>query len=255
MLDLAYRDDCAILTLNRPEVLNALSFDLLDRMEALLGEIEASAARCLIVTGAGSKAFCAGADIDKLAGRTLEAELNGTRRGQQVFDRLERLRLPSIAYVNGYALGGGCELALACTFRLASPRARFGLPEVKLGLVPGYGGTQRLTRLIGAGRALELMLGGGMMAAEEALATGLVNRIVPEEEGLDGAVAFAAQFTDKSLVAMSLIREAVRLGADLPLPDALAIEAQLSVLSYRTADGQEGLDAFLNKRTPRFTDR
>jgi enoyl-CoA hydratase len=254
VLDLTQSGDCAILTINRPEALNALSFDLLDLLATRLDEVEAGPARALVITGAGTKAFSAGADIDGLAGRRMVDELDGTLKGQRVFDRLSRLRQPSIAYVNGYALGGGCELALACTFRVAAPRARFGLPEVKLGLVPGYGGTQRLSRLIGTGRALDLMLSGDMVGAEDALAMGLVNRMIPEDEGLDGALAYAARFTDKSLVAMSLIRESVRQGMDLPLDNGLAIEAQNSVLSYRTADGQEGLNAFLAKRSPQFKD-
>ncbi|MBY6121112.1 enoyl-CoA hydratase/isomerase family protein [Mameliella alba] len=207
--------------------------------------------RALVITGAGTKAFSAGADIDGLAGRGLVDELDGTLKGQRVFDRLSRLRQPLIAYVNGYALGGGCELALACTFRVAAPRARLGLSEVKLGLVPGYGGTQRL---IGTGRALDLMLSDDMLGAEDALAMGLINRMIPEDKGLDGALAYAARFADKSPVAMSLIRESVRQGMDLTLDNGLAIEVQNSVLSYRTADGQEGLNAFLTKRSPQFKD-
>ncbi|GGF57873.1 hypothetical protein GCM10011319_18950 [Mameliella alba] len=178
-------------------------------------------------------------------------ELDGTLKGQRVFDRLSRLRQPSIAYVNGYALGGGCELSLACTFRVAAPRARLGLSEVKLGLVPGYGGTQRL---IGTGRALDLMLSDDMLGAEDALAMSLTNRMIPEDEGLDSALAYAARFSDKRPVAISLIRESVRQGMDLPLDNGLAIEAQNSVLSYRTADGQEGLNACLTKRSPQFKD-
>lgn len=254
MLGLEHRNRCAILTIDRPKVLNALSFELLELLSKRLDEIEESDARFLIVTGAGEKAFSAGADIEGLAGRTMEAELGGTLMGQRVFDRLNRLRQPSVALVNGFALGGGCELALACTFRLATPNARFGLPEVKLGLVPGYGGTQRLVRLIAPGRALELMLSGDMIEAEEAQRLGLVNRIVPSEDALAHALEFAARFVDKSLVAMSLIREAVRQGADLSLESALAIEAQHSVLSYRSADGQEGLKAYLAKRAPQFRD-
>lgn len=255
MIDLARHDEFAVLTLNRPEVLNALSFAQLARLDARLDEVEASDARCLIVTGDGDKAFCAGADISELSGRTLEQELDGTLRGQAVIGRLETLRQPSIALVGGFALGGGCELALACTFRLATSKARFGLPEVKLGLVPGYGGTQRFSRLVGASVALEVMMTGRMVDAAEALRIGLVNRLVPDDGALEGAMAFGRSFTKWSLSALRFIRDAVRLGADKPIADALAIEAQASALSYRTDDGREGLAAFLEKRPPSFQDR
>jgi len=249
-----FDDEFAILTLNRPDVLNALSFAQLDRLEARLEEIEASQARCVIITGAGKKAFCAGADVSELAGRSIEQELDCTLSGQAIFSRLETLRQPSVALVNGYALGGGCELSLACTFRLATLNARFGLPEVKLGLVPGYGGTQRLSRLVGSGIALEVMLTGRTVGAEEALQIGLVNRIVRDEDALEAAKAVARGFIGMSLTTLRFIRDAIRLGADKPLADALAVEAQASALSYRTADGQEGLKAFLEKRSPRFQD-
>lgn len=255
MIELSFIDDLAVLTLNRPHVHNALSFEVLELLDARLDEVQASTARCLIVTGAGPKAFCAGADILELSNRTLEQELDGTLKGQRVISRLETLRQPSIALVNGYALGGGCELALACTFRLATPNARFGLPEVKLGLVPGYGGTQRLSRLIGVSRALEVMMSGRFVEAEEALRVGLVNRIVDAGHAFEEAKAFARQFTPWSLLAQRLIRDAVRQGVALPLADALGIEAHSSSLSYRSDDGREGLIAFVEKRAPRFTDR
>lgn len=255
MIDLSRHDEFAILTLNRPAVLNALSFEVLDRLKVRLDEVEASDARCLIVTGAGEKAFCAGADISELAGRTVEQELDGTLNGQQIISRLETLRQPSIALVNGYALGGGCELSLACTFRLATPRARFGLPEVKLGLVPGYGGTQRLSRLIGSAAALDIMMSGRFVDAEEALRLGLVSKVISGDDALAQAVTFARTFSQWSLPALRFIRDAVRLGAGIPLKEALEIEAQLSALSYRTEDGREGLQAFLAKRPPEFVDR
>lgn len=255
MIDLSAHDEFAVLTLNRPAVLNALSFEMLDLLDARLDEVDASDARCLIITGAGEKAFCAGADISELAGRTVEQELDGTIKGQRVISRLETLRQPSIALVNGYAFGGGCELSLACTFRLAFAGARFGLPEVKLGLVPGYGGTQRLTRLIGLPRALEVMMSGRFVEADEALRLGLVDRVLSAEDPLAQAIEFGRNFTRWSLPALRFIRDAARLGAGMPLPQALEIEAQISALSYRTDDGREGLDAFLAKRPPRFQDR
>lgn len=243
------------MTLSRPDVLNALCFELLEALESHLGEINRSDARCLIITGAGEKAFSAGADIKELVGRSVGEELEGTRRGQRVLNALETLKQPSIALVDGYALGGGCELSLACTFRLATPSARFGLPEVKLGLVPGYGGTQRLPRLIGVPLALEVMLSGRFIEAEEARRCGLVSRIVEAEGALDAAMAFGRSFCANSLAAMGFIRESVRLGIQMPLREALDIEAQLSSLSYRTEDGREGLQAFIEKRRPKVADR
>jgi enoyl-CoA hydratase len=255
MIELTRYEEFAVLTLSRPEVLNALSFKQLAFLDTALDEVEASDARCLIVTGAGEKAFCAGADISELSGRGVEQELNGTLHGQRVISRLETLRQPSIALVQGYALGGGCEVSLACTFRLATSRARFGLPEVKLGLVPGYGGTQRLARLIGTAAALDVMMSGRFVEAEEALRLGLINRIVPDADRLGHAIEFGRGFTSWSLSALRFIRDSVRVGVGMPLKDALEVEAQLSSLSYRTEDGREGLQAFLAKRTPRFIDR
>lgn len=255
MIDLSRKDEFAVLTFNRPEVLNALSFAQLERLDRTLDAVEASDARCLILTGAGDRAFCAGADVSELSGRSLAEELDGTRLGQRIVGRLETLRVPSIALVHGHALGGGCEVALAATFRIATPRARFGLPEVKLGLVPGYGGTQRLSRLIGPAAALEIMMSGRSVDADEALRIGLVNRIATSGEPLEEAVAFGRTFTRWSLQALRLIRDAVRVGGGLPLPEALEVEAQLSALSYRTDDGREGLSAFIAKRAPRFQDR
>lgn len=255
MIECTRSGEFSILTLNRPDVLNALCFELLDSLESQLDAVSRSDARCLIVTGAGGKAFSAGADIKELVGRSVREELDGTRKGQRVLSKLEALRQPSIALVDGYALGGGCELSLACTFRLATPGAKFGLPEVKLGLVPGYGGTQRLPRLVGVPLALEVMLSGRFIGAEEALRAGLVSRIVDPEGGLEAAMEFGRTFCANSLMATGFIRDAVRLGGQMPLQDGLEVEAQLSSLSYRTEDGREGLQAFIDKRRPSVTDR
>ncbi|UOK73320.1 enoyl-CoA hydratase/isomerase family protein [Ancylobacter polymorphus] len=252
-VDLIYKDDAAILTLNRPERLNALSYGTVRELDSALDEIEKSDARVLIITGKGQKAFCAGADITEIPDRTMPEQFNGTWLGQRTFLRLERLSIPSIALVNGYALGGGCELSLACTFRLATPNARFGLPEVKLGLVPGYGGTQRLPRLVGVARALEITMTGRNVLAEEALAIGLVNRIVVAEP-LAEALAFGQQFSNHGLLVLRLIREAVYRGIDTTLEQGLKIEADLSTLSMQSKDGQEGLAAFIDKRPPKFSD-
>jgi enoyl-CoA hydratase len=252
-VDLTYRDRTAILTLSRPDALNALNFGMIKRISKALDAVARSDARALVITGAGERAFCAGADITELTGRTLLAQKAGAEFGQRVFSKLDTLPIPSIAAISGFALGGGCELALSCSFRLATPPACFGLPEVKLGLIPGYGGTQRLPRLVGESRALEIILTGRMVSAEEALAIGLVNRLV-EGDLLEAAVAFAVELGGFSLVASGLAREAVRRSMDCPLHEGLQTEADLSTLAYQTADADEGMAAFLEKRPPVFKD-
>jgi len=250
-IELSFRDELAVLQINRPEALNALSFQLIRDISAALHEVDASLARALIVTGAGEKSFCAGADIKELMNRTLDEQKRGAELGQSVFAQLDRLRIPSIALVNGYAFGGGCEIALACTFRLAAPRARFGLPEIKLGLIPGYGGTQRLPRLIGEARAMEMVLTGRTVEAEEALRIGLVNRIV-EAPLMDAATAFAREFTGYGRLALQFAREAVQRAATTTLAEGLRAEADLSTLAYRTADAEEGMRAFVERRPAQF---
>lgn len=253
-LEVERKDAIAILRLNRPQALNALSFALIEQIGSAIEAVDRSDARALIFTGAGDKAFCAGADIKELLGRSLREQKAGAQLGQAVFAKLDRLRVPSIALVNGYAFGGGAELALACTFRLATAKAKFGLPEIKLGLIPGYGGTQRLPRLIGEARALEMILTGRTAGAEEALRIGLVNRIV-EEPALDAATAFAEEFTGYGLLAAQFAREAVQRAATSTLQEGLRIEADLSTLAYQTADAIEGMQAFMEKRAARFEDR
>jgi enoyl-CoA hydratase len=253
MIELSYEEEFAVLTLRRPAALNALSFELISQIGERIREAGRSKARALIVTGEGEKAFCAGADIKELQQRGLAAQRAGAELGQSVFALLDRLPIPSVALVNGFAFGGGCELALACTLRLALPNAKFGLPEVKLGLIPGYGGTQRLPRLVGPGRALELVLTGRTVKAEEALAIGLVNRIV-QPPGLAAAKAYAREFTEHGLRALQFAREAVQRALDVPLHEGLRIEADLSTLAYRTADAEEGMKAFLEKRKAEFRD-
>lgn len=253
-IDLTRIDELALITLNRPQVHNALSYALLRELGEILDAVETSDARALIITGAGEKAFCAGADINELTGRSISDAYAGTLLGQQTFCRLDQLRIPSIALVNGYALGGGCELALACTFRLATPQARFGLPEIKLGLIPGYGGTQRLPRLIGLPMALEILMSGRFVDAEEAVRLGLANRIVARNP-LDEAVDYARQFSGHSLLTLRLVRDAAQRAFSTPFADGLRIEADLSTLSMESLDGKEGARAFLEKRKPRFQDR
>lgn len=251
---LSRRDEFALLTLDRPEALNALSSAVLDELAAAFDVAAEGGARALLITGAGGKAFCAGADINELVGRTLAADKRAAERGQAVFAALDRLPILSVAVINGIAMGGGLELALACNFRVAAKTARMALPEIKLGLIPGYGGTQRLPRLIGEARALELILSGRMVAADEALRIGLVNRIA-EADPLAAGIAFAREMTRHGLPALAFAREAVRAASEVPLTEGLKLEAQLSTLAYRTADAAEGLRAFLEKRPPRFEDR
>ncbi len=248
------KEEFAVITLDRPEALNALSFEVVADIARFIDEAEGSDARALIVTGAGTRAFCAGADISELMGRSIEAEKAGAERGQRAFAKLDTLRIPSLGLINGYALGGGLELAMACTFRICVPKARLGLPEIKLGLIPGYGGTQRLPRLVGEARALELVMSGRMVEAEEALAIGLVGRIV-EGEPLAEAKTFMRQFTGFGLPALRFAREAVRRAGTTTLAEGLAIEADLNTLAFETEDAAEGTAAFLEKRQANFKDR
>ncbi len=253
-VELTRVDEFALVTLNRPEALNALSFSIVEEIDAAITNAAESDARALLFTGAGDKAFCAGADISELRSLPPHRFREQLRRGQTVFARLSELPISSFAVINGLALGGGMELALACTFRVASAKARLGLPEIKLGAVPGYGGTQRLPRLVGLGRALDIAMSGRFVGAEEALAIGLVNR-VSEGDLLADAMAYARQFTGYGLPALRLVRESVMRAADLPLAEGLKAEAELSAISFSTEDAKEGTGAFLEKRPPQFRDR
>ncbi|WP_298960069.1 enoyl-CoA hydratase-related protein [uncultured Methylobacterium sp.] len=250
---LTRRDEFALLTLDRQEALNALSFAILDDIGRALDEVASWPVRALIVTGAGPKAFCAGADIKELRGRSLVEQKRGAERGQAVFETLARLPVASVAAINGFAFGGGLELALACTFRLASPNARMGLPEIKLGLIPGYGGTQRLPRVVGEARALEMILTGRTVTAQEAERIGLVNRLI-EGDPVEAAVAFAREFSGFSLPVLGFAREAVTRALDTPVREGLRIEADLSTLAFRTRDAEEGMAAFSEKRKAGFRD-
>ncbi len=253
-VDLRRNGSCAVLTLNRPEALNALSFGILREIGEALDHVAGMPGiRALLITGAGEKAFCAGADIKELRNRSLIEQKRGAELGQAVFARLDTLPVASVALVNGYAFGGGAELALACTFRLASPGAVFGLPEIKLGLIPGYGGTQRLPRLVGEGRALDIIMTGRTVKADEAERIGLVNAIA-QGDLIEAGLEFAGRFTRYSLPALEFARRAVQRAGDVPLHEGLRIEADLSTLAYRTADAEEGMAAFEEKRKPEFRD-
>ena len=246
----------AVVTVNRPKVLNALNLATLGELAATMRQLQHDeTVRCVIVTGAGEKSFIAGADINELAALTPTAGREHARAGQAVFDLIEQLGKPVIAAINGYALGGGCELAMACTVRIAADTARLGQPEINLGIIPGYGGTQRLARLIGTGRALELLLTGEQIGAAEAFRLGLVNRVVPAADLLPEAHKLAAVIAAKAPIAVRYILEAVRSGVQLPLGDAQAFEATLFGLAASTDDMREGTRAFLEKRKAEFRGR
>jgi enoyl-CoA hydratase len=252
-IDLTRVEEFALLTLNRPEALNALSFEAIEALARAFDEVARTDARALLITGAGTKAFCAGADIKELTGRPQVEQKRGAERGQAAFAKLDRLPMPSVAIVNGFAFGGGLELALACTFRLATRNARMGLPEIKLGLIPGYGGTQRLPRVVGPARALEIIMTGRAVDAEEAARIGLVNRLI-DGDPVAAGVAFAREFSSYSLPVLGYAREAVGRALETPLNEGLKIEADLSTLAFRTEDAAEGMAAFIEKRKPKFKD-
>jgi enoyl-CoA hydratase len=252
-LSLVRESAIATVTITRPRVLNALDARTLDELDRVAAELaDDTTVRAVIVTGAGERAFAAGADVGELERLTPAEARSHARRGQQTFDRIERMAKPTIAAVNGFALGGGCELALACTFRIASETARFGMPEVDLGLIPGFGGTQRLPRLIGRAHALDLLLTGRQIDADEALRIGLVSRVVAAERLLPTARALAETLVQKPPLAVRFIMQAVQGGLDSPLERADAIEAGLFGLIASTADMREGIRAFLEKRAPTF---
>jgi enoyl-CoA hydratase len=246
----------AVITINRPKVLNALNTSTLDELrQALLALGQDAEIRVVIVTGAGEKSFVAGADINELAVQTPSSGRDVALAGQRVFDLIEQLGKPVIAAVNGFALGGGCELAMSCTLRLAAEHAKFGQPEINLGLIPGYGGTQRLPRLVGKGKALEIALTGVPVTAAEAERIGLVNRVVPAGELMPTARALAAQLAQQAPIAMRYILEAVNRGLEMPCADGQALEATLFGLVASTDDMREGTRAFLEKRTAQFKGR
>jgi enoyl-CoA hydratase len=247
------RDQIALLTFNRPKVLNALNRKTMEELGHILADArEDSGVRVLILTGAGEKAFVAGADISELAVQTPISGKETALFGQSVLHQLETLGKPSIAAINGFALGGGCEMAMACSIRLASKTAKLGQPEVKLGIMPGYGGSQRLARLCGKGAAHELCLSGEMISAEEALRIGLVNHVYEPGELLPAAEALAKKIIANAPLAVKFTMEAIERGAEMPLEEALFLEATLFGLVASTEDMREGTRAFLEKRAARF---
>jgi enoyl-CoA hydratase len=255
-LQLQVDDAIATLTVNRPDKLNALNEQTIRELGEAMSEIRGrDDVRGVILTGSGPKSFIAGADIAELAQMGPVDGVEVSRLGQRVFREIELSRKPVIAAVNGFALGGGCELALACHLRIASENAKFGLPEVKLGIIPGYGGTLRLPRIVGKGRALELMLSAEMIDAQEAYRIGLANKVVPQAELMDTARAMMRGILKNGPVALGLAIECTTRGMEMSVDDGLALESNLFGLLAATDDMREGMTAFLEKRAAAFRGR
>lgn len=247
------KENIGFLTINRPEKLNAISNELISELKNLLDEIEKDEElRVLIITGAGDKAFVAGADIKELVDRDARLGRKVSQERQEIFSRIENLPVPVIAAVNGYALGGGLELALACSLRICSEKAQFGAPEVKLGIIPGDGGTQRLPRQVGLGRAMELILTGDFIDAQEAYRIGLVNKVFPQEELMEKAIELAKKIASRPPLAVRFAKEAVNRSQDGDAASGFALESYLHALSCTTEDKKEGVSAFLEKRKGKF---
>jgi len=247
------KNSIAYVTVNRPKVLNALNMATMEELRTAFADIKNDASiRVAILIGSGEKAFIAGADIGELAQHDAVSGKEYTHRGQSVLDLIENLGKPVIACINGFALGGGCEIAMACTMRLASTNAKLGQPEVKLGIIPGYGGTQRLPRLVGKGIAMQMVLAGEMITAEEAHRIGLVNEVVAPAELIPRAEAIAQKIVANAPLAVQYAMEAVNRGFDLSLADGLFLEATLFGVSCATEDKKEGTTAFLEKRAANF---
>ncbi|MFQ5928102.1 MAG: enoyl-CoA hydratase/isomerase family protein [Acidobacteriota bacterium] len=246
-------DGIALVMISRPEVLNALNEETLDELgKAFLNRLKEDDVQAVILTGAGEKAYAAGADIKELA--ELDP-LDGKRksiRGQELLERIENFPKPVIAAINGFCLGGGCELALACHFRIAAEQAQIGLPEVKLGIIPGYGGTQRLARLVGKGRAMEMVLSGESISAREAERIGLVNRVVSGQALIPRCRELAAKILGNGPLAVRYLIEVINSGLEMPLHEASRLEATFFGLSCATEDMKEGTRAFIEKRKPQF---
>ena len=253
ILKIEVENQIALLTISQPKVLNALNETTMEELESAFGNrLKEADVGAIILTGAGEKAFVAGADIKELAQlNPLDARLKALR-GHELLELIEGFPKPVIAAVNGYCLGGGCELALACHLRIASENAQFGLPEVKLGLIPGYGGTQRLPRLVGKGRAMEMILSGESISAQEAARIGLVNSVVPREELIPKCRELAEKILRNAPLAVRYSIEAINAGLEMPLQEATRLEASFFGLSCATEDMREGTRAFTEKRNPQF---
>ncbi|QDR79018.1 short-chain-enoyl-CoA hydratase [Sporomusa termitida] len=243
-----------IITLNRPQALNALNQAMLQELDSLLDVIAGDdTVQTVIITGTGEKAFVAGADITEMLPLSALEGRNWAKFGQKVFNKIEQLPQPVIAAVNGFALGGGCELAMACDLRIASDKAKFGQPEVTLGIVPGFAGTQRLSRLVGKGRAKELIFTGDIIDAQEAYRIGLVNKVTASSDLMASARALAEKIMSRAGIAVRLGKAAVNEGMDMDLESGIAYEAEVFGLCFATKDQKEGMTAFVEKRKARFT--
>jgi enoyl-CoA hydratase len=250
------RDGILVITVDRPKVLNALNAQTVAELGRAFAEArDDESVRCVILTGGGEKAFVAGADINELSKMSPISGRDVARQGQQVFSSIERMTKPVIAAINGFALGGGCELALACHIRIASDKAQLGLPEVTLGIIPGYGGTQRMARLLGKGKALELILTGERIGAEEAERIGLVNKVVPADQLMAAAEEMGRKIAQRGPLAVRSAIEAVMSGSDMAFEEGQVLEATLFGLLASTEDMKEGMSAFLEKRQASFRNR
>lgn len=248
-------DNIAFITLNRPKALNALNTETLKELDAAVSAAgNDENVKAVVITGEG-RAFVAGADISQMRDLTVQEGRDMTLLGQEVFTRIENLDKPVIAAVNGFALGGGCELAMACDIRIASDKAKFGQPEVNLGIIPGYGGTQRLPRLVGKGRAKYLIFTGEMISAEEAFRIGLADKVVPAEELMDSVVSLAKVIMSKAPISIKMAKHAINNGMNVDLKSGIAYEAEAYTTTFSTEDRIEGMSAFLEKRPAVFKNK
>lgn len=248
------KGNIAILTISREKALNALNSEVLNDLNAALDAVDVNAVRALIITGAGKKSFVAGADIGEMSTLTPEEGEAFGKKGNDVFRKIETFPIPVIAAVNGFALGGGNEICMSCDIRICSDNAIFGQPEAGLGITPGFGGTQRLARLVGKGRAKEMIFTCDMIDAQEAYRIGLANHVVPQDELIDFCKKMAVKIMDKGSYAVSLAKQCINIGLDTDLNNGLALEANLFGLTFATADKKEGMTAFLEKRGRTLTD-
>lgn len=249
------KDRVAVVTINRPEALNALNSLVIGELEQVIGEVEKDASiGALIITGEG-RSFVAGADIGEQKPMDVEGGRKWSQRGGALMRRIEKLEIPTIAAVNGFALGGGCELAMACDIILASEKAKFGQPEVGLGITPGFSGTQRLPRRIGISKAKELIFSGRMIKADEAKEIGLVNAVFAPEELMNGAMEMAASFLKNAPIAVKYAKACIDRGMQMDIDDGIALENELFAMCYATADQKEGMSAFLEKRSATFQNK
>lgn len=249
----AVENGIATITINRPKALNALNLDTVTELKDAIEKIAVDkAVKVVVITGAGEKSFVAGADIKEMATKTPAEGREWGQFGQNVFTEIENMPQPVIAAINGFCLGGGCELSCACDIRYASENAKFGQPEVGLGITPGFGGTQRLTRVVGRGQAKELIYTGGMIGAEDAKAIGLVNQVVPQEELMPAVLKLAGKIAKNAPVAVQLSKAAINRGINCDVVTGIAYEAEVFGLCFSTNDQKEGMAAFVEKRKPTF---